>query len=474
VSDDERLDLRDLPPVSTPVAAPARFSQTLLNHADRCPRAAYLYLRHHGGMPSHALNRGSAFHLFAERLVIELMRRGERTLYAVQPGESMDNVRANVSALTEAIVHGIFEEHPELVVSAAEADAVRRMAYHLAVGMDIDPGHVAGVERKFVLDLPCGWTISGKIDLLTLPDAYTAVVDDYKTALYVPTQEEFESSFQTKLYALLVAFGVPVEKRPCEYCYGEGWRPLEGTYAESLAAARDEPGKRRDCEVCGGRGAIEVRLDPIGQHLERFIGRQIYPRFLRDDMRIETREPKEPWTRTDLADFLQDVDRTARRIVHGLETGKWPAVPGSWCSECPSEPECPLPLYLRDWHGSIQSRERAEEAAAWAERMSQRVKRTREEVKEFAKSQPSGAVRVGGGNEVLELTVTQGKAMKRRGRGTDWEGFELALTNALVHGEPFDLREWVRETTSTTFKKRKLSAEERAAFDHNDGEEITR
>jgi hypothetical protein len=64
--------------------------------------------------------------------------------------------------------------------------------------------------------------------------------------------------------------------------------------------------------------------------------------------------------------------------------------------------------------------------------------------------------------------------MKRRGRGTDWEGFELALTNALVHGEPFDLREWVRETTSTTFKKRKLSAEERAAFDHNDGEEITR
>jgi hypothetical protein len=434
VSDDERLDLRDLPPVSTPVAAPARFSQTLLNHADRCPRAAYLYLRHHGGMPSHALNRGSAFHLFAERLVIELMRRGERTLYAVQPGESMDNVRANVSALTEAIVHGIFEEHPELVVSAAEADAVRRMAYHLAVGMDIDPGHVAGVERKFVLDLPCGWTISGKIDLLTLPDAYTAVVDDYKTALYVPTQEEFESSFQTKLYALLVAFGVPVEKRDGE----------------------------------------EVRLDPIGQHVQRFIGRQIYPRFLRDDERVETREPKEPWTRTDLADFLQDVDRTARRIVHGLETGTWPAVPGSWCSECPSEPECPLPLYLRDWHGSIQSRERAEEAAAWAERMSQRVKRTREEVKEFAKSQPSGAVRVGGGNEVLELTVTQGKAMKRRGRGTDWEGFELALTNALVHGEPFDLREWVRETTSTTFKKRKLSAEERAAFDHNDGEEITR
>jgi hypothetical protein len=434
VSDDARLDLRDLPPVSTPVAAPARFSQTLLNHADRCPRAAYLYLRHHGGMPSHALNRGSAFHLFAERLVIELMRRGERTLYAVQPGESMDNVRANVSALTEAMVHGILDEHPELVVCAAEADAVRRMAYHLAVGMDIDPGHVAGVERKFVLDLPCGWTISGKIDLLTLPDAYTAVVDDYKTALYVPTQEEFESSFQTKLYALLVAFGVPVEKR----------------------------------------GGEEVRLDPIGQHVQRFIGRQIYPRFLRDDERVETREPKEPWTRTDLADFLQDVDRTARRIVHGLETGTWPAVPGSWCSECPSEPECPLPLYLRDWHGSIQSRERAEEAAAWAERMSQRVKRTREEVKEFAKSQPSGAVRVGGGNEVLELTVTQGKAMKRRGRGTDWEGFELALTNALVHGEPFDLREWVRETTSTTFKKRKLSAEERAAFDHNDGEEITR
>jgi hypothetical protein len=366
--------------------------------------------------------------------VIELMRRGERTLYAVQPGESMDNVRANVSALTEAIVHGIFEEHPELVVSAAEADAVRRMAYHLAVGMDIDPGHVAGVERKFVLDLPCGWTISGKIDLLTLPDAYTAVVDDYKTALYVPTQEEFESSFQTKLYALLVAFGVPVEKRDGE----------------------------------------EVRLDPIGQHVQRFIGRQIYPRFLRDDERVETREPKEPWTRTDLADFLQDVDRTALRIQRGLETGKWPAIPGSWCWECPSEPECPLPLYLRDWHGSIQSRERAEEAAAWAERMSQRVKRTREEVKEFAKSQPSGAVRVGGGNEVLELTVTQGKAMKRRGRGTDWEGFELALTNALVHGEPFDLREWVRETTSTTFKKRKLSAEERAAFDHNDGEEITR
>jgi hypothetical protein len=453
VSDDERLDLRNLPPVKQPVRVPERLSQTLLGHADHCPRAAYLYLRHHGGAPGMALNRGSLFHLFAERLVVELMRRGERTLFAVQPGESMDEVRSNISALTEAMVHGVADEHPDIVVSASEMDAVRRMAYHLGVGLDIDPAHVAGVERKFVLDLPSGWTVSGKVDLLTLPDAYTAVVDDYKTALYVPTEEEFENSFQTKLYALLVAFGVPVEKRPCEGCGGAGG---------------DAGMVHGDCR---GRGWIEVRLDPIGAHLERFVGRQIYPRFLRDDLRLESREPKQPWTRTDLADFLQDVDRTARRIEHGLETGLWPAIPGSWCSTCPSEPECPLPTYLRDWHGSIQTRERAQEAAAWAERMSHRVKRTRAEIKEFAKSQPSGAVRVGDGDQALRLVVSHGKAMKRRGRGTDWEGFELALERALVHGEPFEIKEWVRDTVSTRFEKVKLDADEVSAFEESPKED---
>jgi hypothetical protein len=465
MSDDEKLDLRNLPPVKHPVPSPERLSQTLLGHADRCPRAAYLYLRHHGGAPSHAMNRGTLFHTFAERLAIDLMRRGERSLVAVQPGEAWGEVETEVATITEAMVAGIMDEQPELVVSAADADAVRRMAYHLGLAWDVDPTFIAGVEQKFVLDLPSGWVVSGKVDLLSLPTAYEAQVDDYKTSLHVPTQEEFEDSFQTPLYAALVAFGHPVDKVECPICGGSGQVPFDpgGSLHDGPAMV-----PLVKCDRCSGRGHVEERRDPIGQHISRFVGRQLYPRFLRDDGTLERRETA--WSRTDLNDFLQDVDRTARRISHGLLTGRWPAIPGSWCSMCPSEPECPLPAYLRDWQGAVQSREQAEAVLAWTERMGDRVRKVKADVKEFAKGLPSGLVRVGEGDQAYELTVTQSKSLRRKGRSTDWEGFEQAIERAVRGEEPLDLEFWIRPTASTNFKKVKLDAEQLAAFaDNNEG-----
>jgi hypothetical protein len=217
------VGLRDQPviPAAELPPRPSRASVTLLKHADRCPRSAYLYVRHREGPASHAMMRGSLVHLFAEAMVLELLRVGERTLYAAVEGEDPEHARTAVASLTKVMVDGLARAHPDLVIPAAELDAARTMAYHLAIGFDVDPQSVAGVERTFVLELD-GWRIIGKIDLLHYLHGGATVlgVDDYKTTLAIPTSEGFEDSFQTKLYGAMVMFGQPAHDVPCDVCEG--------------------------------------------------------------------------------------------------------------------------------------------------------------------------------------------------------------------------------------------------------------
>jgi hypothetical protein len=438
VSDTERLNLRDLPPVE-PVDPPERLSQTLARLFDRCKRSAYLYMKHGGGTPSHDLDRGTAAHMFAERLMRTLIEQEEPSLYAPAEGEDPVSAARQVASMTAAMVDEIAAEHPELTLPAFEWDAVRQMAYHLAVGLDVDPRNVVGIEQKFVLDLECGLTLSGKIDLASI-DGDFGGVDDYKSSFHVPPQGDFEKSIQVKLYAVLLMFGQPVTKR---------W--INGLV--DPASLRVTPGA-----VVPVSGEVEERHPPLGDGLQFVRGRELYLRYLTDDLRL--RERYSVFSRQQLVDFrLNDLERIGRDLSAALESWKFPAVPGSHCSECPCEPECPLPADLRRHAGEINSEEQAVEALAWAERTSDRVNATRKEVRNFAKSH--GPLRVG--DLIFEWRPESSWV-------TDWPGLEEHVVECAVFGKPLDLPAFRKERVSTKFAKRRLTAEELGEADEVSGD----
>ena len=414
MSNPDRIDLRNLPPVEPLERRPSRLSQTALKHTDACPRSGYLYLKHRGGAANHPLDRGSAFHVFAERMVLELIRQGERSLYAPQPGEDEDRARREVTSLVHAMVAEILRDRTDLVVPAREADAIRAMAYHLAVGFDVDPQSVVGVERMFGMEIG-GWWVIGKIDLASLPGLHMAQVDDYKTSLHVPSQEEFESAFQTKLYALLLLAGVPLDEVDGELVPGE----------------------------------------PIGEFLTHARTRMIYPRILRPNGTLMYREMT--YSRMELEAFRGDVERAVERVQHGLETGEWPARFGPHCTECPAEPECPLPRHLRSFHGAINDDDAAAEAYAWALRMKDRVQSTEKEVKEYVKSTGRPLV-VDGMSFGFETSFK--RSLRRRGQRSDFEGLEAAVQEAVMYGAPFSIEDWVTERPENKFKGRPVGVDE--------------
>jgi hypothetical protein len=435
------VGLRDQPviPAAELPPRPSRASVTLLKHADRCPRSAYLYVRHREGPASHAMMRGSLVHLFAEAMVLELLRVGERTLYAAVEGEDPEHARTAVASLTKVMVDGLARAHPDLVIPAAELDAARTMAYHLAIGFDVDPQSVAGVERTFVLELD-GWRIIGKIDLLHYLHGGATVlgVDDYKTTLAIPTSEGFEDSFQTKLYGAMVMFGQPAHDVPCDVCEGK----------------RDP-----DCQPCGGRGTLLVLEDPIGEHLTHVRAREIYPRArLRPDGSLTQR--RAVYSRTDLRDFLADVQLLVDGLARRWETGDFPAIPDvmgeGYCTECPASLECPLPKTLRRFAGAVNDHDEAAEALAWAVRQRQAVEATMKEIRNW--SAQNGPVRIGDTEYAHE--VSHSTALKRRGRGSDWEGLEEAVKEATLYGAPFAVDDWLVQRTSKTFRGRRVVADD--------------
>jgi hypothetical protein len=434
MSDDERLNLRDLPPVDVAPPRPARFSQTLLRHANNCKRAAYLYLRYGGGTPAVQLDFGTAAHAFFERALLELLERGESSLYAPQAGEDAEFAAREVASLTAAMVDELLRERPELTVPIAHPthsqDHLREQAYHWAVACDIEPESVLAVERKFLLELPSGITISGKLDVAQSLGPDWAQVSDYKTTFAAESEGSFEDSFQGKLYALLLLFGTPVEKVPCPA--GCGTRcPL--VY---------------DCEECAGSGFVERALPPMGEGINWVRVRELYPRLRPRDGRL--REVAAVYSRQSLADWLPDVDRLAADLVERFESRRYPAVPGSHCSECPCQPECPLPAVLRRHAGTINSMGEAAEAAEKIETQDAEVKATKAELRRFGKAW--GPIRYGA-DRVLEFQESESF-------DTDWPALEDGVVRAVEYGEPFELGSFRRRRVSSRFVARTLDPDE--------------
>lgn len=448
-------DYRRLPVVKEKVRAPDRMNQTLLAHANICPRSAFLALKHRQQPATIEMDRGTAYHLFKERMIATLVKEGAVSMYAPEEGEDPLLAAGEVASLTKTMVEEVLRDRRDLVLPHYEREYVRQCAYHAAVAWDVDPTTIAGIERLFVLDLENGWTVSGKVDLLSLPDAVSALVTDDKTSMSAADQETFDNRFQVKLYALLVMFGQPINFIACDACDGTG-------------TERHDSGLGEPCPVCKGKRGTEDRLPGIGGHLKRVTGREVYPgpkpRVL-DDGRWELVQRTATWSRQQLADFRHDVQWVTDVIEHGLKTGDWPArYEKSHCGICPAEMECPLPRHLRRFAGAIDSTAKAAEAWTWAARTASRVAATKAEVRKFAEAHEGEVVPLDNG-KVVDFVTSFSRSVKKKGKGSDWDGLLVALHGAVEFGTPFRFEEWVQERPKTEFKERDQRPEE-----VNDGE----
>jgi len=204
--------------------------------------------------------------------------------------------------------------------------------------------------------------------------------------------------------------------------------------------------------------------EPVGEYLTHVRARMLYPRRLRQDGRVFYRDMT--YSRLELEAFRGDVERTVLRVQEGLDTGDWPARYGPHCTECPAEPECPLPKHLRSFHGAINTDEQAGEALAWAMRMKDRVSSTEKEVKEYVKSTGRPLV-VDGMSFGFETRVS--RQLRSRGGRSDWEGLEGAVREAVQYGAPFAIEDFVIERASNTFKGRPVTADELEIGEADDG-----
>lgn len=460
MSDLERINLKKLPPVPALADWPERYSQTLLAKADRCMRAAYLYVKYHGGAPGHQLDRGSLSHAVFQRMTEDLIVADAQSYlepeftqnqHGVLIEEDPEMAARQIASMTAEIVDEVAREHPELVVPFREMEAVRMMAYHFAIGWKIDPNTVAGVERKFVMDI-AGHEVSGIIDFCSI-DGTTAGVDDFKTSWNRIEQNDYEDSFQARLYALLLVFGQPVERQTCTNCDGAGG----GEQGEDPENQYWAP-----CRECGERGYVEVRLPAIGQHVQRVNTREIYPRFLEElpDGTLRMQQRDHTLSRTNLMDFRRDLERLIAQVDEARESGLFPAVDGGHCQVCPARPECPLPKHLRDF-GQIVDAETAATAASWSDQVKAEVARVDADLKAWA-GENGGRVRYGR-DLVREFTTSTTRSVRKTRGRSDWDGLRVAVERAAELGEPFDFDAWVKTSSTNTFKKRALSAEELAA-----------
>ena len=167
------------------------------------------------------------------------------------------------------------------------------MAYHFAEGTFFqNPTQtIVGVEQGLSLDLG-GWTLRGRIDLVEQPHFGRLDVTDWKSSFAMPTADEWEGDYQTKLYALLLAFGVT-------------------EYGACLGADVEE----------------------FGLYLR-------FPRYLRDE---GLAYKYTSISRVELVDLRLDLEDQLGRLEASLESQEWAATPGSHCAECVSPVECPCP-----------------------------------------------------------------------------------------------------------------------------------
>jgi hypothetical protein len=415
-----------------------RASQTFLRHYDRCPRSGYLYALYKGEASTVDMVRGRAGHEVYERATKACLETGEVTI----PPE-----------LVKAIVDEVLAEQH---VPFDQHDYLRESAYRWASETAIDPSSVIACETLIVLDVD-GWQVRMKVDRAELLEGGAACkVIDYKTGQGMPTKEEvarkrstplagggvaaalMAKSFQLVLYALGLRYGRPVRVEECPGC------------------PRCHAGLVTTGEFCNGRGEVEVvEPFPLAERVQRFDCSYVFPG-------IEDKQTGEMATRDvslslpELDAYLQSLRGLLKRVGDSETSGDWPAqTSDDGCGECPAKLLCPIPAELRDHAGRINTREEAEEAAEKLNREKALHRARQAELKKWAEHN-GGVLRIGT-DKVQEFVPTASEEIK------DKEGLWAAVERAVRYGEPFERSEHVVEKTGTSFKVRKLTADELAA-----------
>ncbi len=433
--------MRDFEPVP-PIEWPERLSQTLLARADLCPRSSYLYVKHGGGLPSHPMDRGSAFHAGVARATLELVEQAAAVPAGGDFVPSEEELAVQMGRTEPDVVKAWVEEeiaaHPEWVVPLFERERLRQMAYHWAAfGHPLDPRMVVGVERKFVLPVLDGrWVLSGVLDVV-LRDGPELDVRDYKTSPSMPSLEVFERSFQTPFYGVLAMLGKPVTRRQCPSC-----KP------PALIAPDAEPVP--DCAVCDGRGYLEtVAPFGVGDGAQAVRVSEQYPALNpKKTLSGKVAERATVLSRAQVLEKLSDIEAKVEELDGRLSTWDFPARDGTWCHECAAPQECPIDPLLRE---PVTDRAGAEEAALVWKRASEQAAKSKRLVKEWAKANGVDLVRVGpDGDEALVFSQSESQSVK------DWEKLDVAITDAAEYGKPFSRGEHVSVRKSTRFDRRKL------------------
>lgn len=277
------------------MTGPARLSQSLLATYDRCPRSAWLAVKHKGQARSVEMDRGTAFHRFAERAVLLMIEHDE------------PSVPADVA---KDLMGQVLDESGDLVVPAAEQDRLRVMAYHFAEGFTVDPGTVVAVEKLVTWEPVPGVVVSGKADLVTVEENGVVRITDWKTSMAIPAQDVFEAGFQLPCYSVLAVHGSP------------------------------------DGEPV-----------PLAGHAAFVAVQECYPMYLRDDGTLASRE--RVLSRLEVEEARETVARVAAKARGRFDAGEidgFEARPGMACPKCVARRECPVPDVLR---GPVEGAEAA-------------------------------------------------------------------------------------------------------------------
>jgi hypothetical protein len=389
-----------------------RASQTFLRHYNGCPRSGYLYALYKGEASTVEMVRGSALHAVCERSTALAISNDWVTI----PQE-----------IVKDMVNVVLAEYP---VPLEEHDYIREMAYRWATEYAAKPHEVIAIESLIVLRVG-GWDVRMKVDFAELLDDGERVhVVDYKSSRSMPTQEEvarkrtdplpgggeaavlMAKNFQLVLYALGLAFGVPV---------------------------RVEDG-------------VEIP-EPfsLAGRAQRFDLEFVFP-GIEWDGRMGRREMS--LTRLELSEYMDSLAALLANLDRSEETGDWPAqVSDAACGECPARTLCPIPLELRDHRGEINTVEQAAEALEVLDRRRAEDAAIGREIKSFAKSQ--GEIDIRFGKDKVQEWKTSAVT-----KITDRDGLFAAVERAVRFGEPLDRDAYVQTKPSTGFKARTLTADE--------------
>jgi hypothetical protein len=310
------------------------------------------------------------------------------------------------------------------------------------------------------------YEVRARIDFAeVLEHGAVCAVRDYKSSYAAPPYDEVArkrrdgslaaKSFQLILYALCLAYGVPVREEECPLCEGVG-----DVAANFAIDSRGTPGIVC-CPDCDGRGRIEVREPfPVASRAQRFDLEFVYPALENQDGKMVRRPVT--LTRLELEQYRASLEGVVTRLAHADATGDWPAVVSDEaCHQCPSAPECPIPAELRDHRGEINAPGQCADALEVRARVAAEQRAIGKEIRAFVKA--NGPVRFGR-EMVAEIGFTQSERIK------DKDGFMQAVDRAVRFGDPFDRGQFVKTVESHPLVERALSAEEVDSEGSNDGD----